>query len=298
MIHEMGLDAHLCGVTFECPPLARACNPVVLTCPPINSLMDSQQIDEAVSAAAATGTSLYRVDVAALKAANPDIVFTQDLCSVCQIDPQTAQAALASLSKPPLVVSLTPHNLGEVFDCARTIARVLNAEDHAEVHLGALNARLARITECLRSGWVSPRRVVFLEWLSPLFCCGHWIPEQIQLAGGIDAFGVPGEKSRVIEWEDLRASDPEVILIGPCGFDVCRTQREMPLLTARPGWHDLTAVRNNEVHVIEANLFTQPAAGTLVEGIELLAGLLHPGVIGPEAGPSVAKPGQSGQGTP
>ena len=279
IIYDLGLQECLHGVTFECPAPALEDKPKVVHCMLEGKDYSSQEIDRIFSASKAQGKSLYYVDETALAAIAPDVIFTQDVCEVCQIDTACTQAAVAKLEKPPQLIPLSPQTLDDVFETVVTVATALGEEEAAYQHLSALQQRLDRLIDVQRKFRLMPKRVMLLEWLSPVYNCGHWIPHQIAYAGGTDMLANPGGDSIAFPWDKIVRYDPEVLVIAPCGFTIDRTRQEMHLLTERPGWSALQAVKNKQVYLADFALFTQPSASTLVDGIELLAALFHPNAI-------------------
>jgi iron complex transport system substrate-binding protein len=278
MIYDMGLQDLLYGVTFECPPEA-AGKPAVVRCLLEGHSYSSEEIDRIFSASKAQGKSLYYVDEPLLQQIAPDLIFTQDVCEVCQIDTTCTAAAVANLPVAPALVPLTPGNLEEVFGTAVTIARALGREEAAYRHLSGLQKRIDGITDTLRANRSPLKRVLLIEWIEPVYNCGHWIPYQIGYAGGVDMLSNPGGDSIVTPWEKIVRYDPEVLVVAPCGFHTARASQELHLLHQKPGWEGLKAVRNGAVYLADYDLFTQPSPGTLTDGIELLAGLFHPGIF-------------------
>ena len=276
MIYDLGLQDHLHGVTFECAPVALAEKPRVVRYVLEGKDYSSTEIDRIFSTSKAQGKSLYYVDDDVLQASAPDVIFTQDVCEVCQIDTACTAAAVAKLPNPPKLIPLTPQSLEDVFQTVITIATALDAEEAAYPHLAELRQRLDTVVDTLRAHRAMPRRVALLEWMDPIYNCGHWIPDQIAYAGGTDLLAHPAGDSIVMPWEKLVRYDPEVLVITPCGFTVDRTMQELSCLTQRPGWNDLRAVREGQGFVVDYDLFTQPSAATLVDGIEVLAALFHP----------------------
>ena len=279
VIYDLGLQDQLRGVTFECPKEARNTKPLVVRYLLEGKQYTSAEIDRIFSTSKAQGKSLYYVDQDLLQAASPDIIFTQDVCEVCQIDTSSVAAAAAKLAKPPKLISITPQSLNDVFDTVITIGRALGAEAIADQHLAQLQHRLDRITDQLRAHRATPRRVMLLEWIDPIYNCGHWIPNQIAYAGGTDLLAHPSGDSIVTSWEKIIRYDPEVLVIAPCGFTVSRSLEEMPCLMQLPGWSTLRAVRERKVFIVDYDLFTQSSAANLVDGIELLSVLFHPSIF-------------------
>jgi iron complex transport system substrate-binding protein len=276
MIYDMGLQHHLHGVTFECPAIALQEKQKVVRCVLEGKNYSSIEIDKIFSASKAQGKSLYYVDETILQAIQPDVIFTQDVCEVCQIDTACTAAAVAKLEKQTVLVPLTPKNLDDVFSTALTIASVLDDEEAGYRHLAALKKRTQNILQVLRAHSMPLKRVMLMEWIEPVYNCGHWIPFQIAQAGGIDMLSNPAGDSIVTRWDKIVKYDPEVLIIAPCGFDVKRSLQEIHLLTEKKGWKELQALKDKNVFILDFDLFTQPSASTLVDGIELLAALFHP----------------------
>ena len=276
MIYDMGLQDRLGGITFECPAIALAEKPRVVRCVLEGNTYSSAEIDRIFSASKAQGKSLYYVDEPLLASLAPDVIFTQDVCEVCQIDTACTAAAVAKLPKQPKLIPLTPQSLDDVYTTAITIATAMGAEEAAYAYLSKLQKRTDAVLDGLRAARMPLKRVMLMEWIEPIYNCGHWIPFQIAQAGGIDMLSNPAGDSIVTPWEKIRKYNPEVLVVAPCGFDVKRSAEELHLLTGRPGWDELEAVKNGQVYLVDFDLFTQPSASTLVDGIEMLAALFHP----------------------
>jgi iron complex transport system substrate-binding protein len=271
IISQLGLEDLIYGVTFECP----SDRPKVVRTILEGKTFSSEEIDRFVSDSKAKGIPLYYIDEELLAQAAPDIIFTQDVCDVCQIDTSVVQRAVHKLKKQPLLVPLIPRNLDDVFDNVLTIGKALHHEQKAIHLLSRLNQRRETILNTLLRNRAPLKRVMIMEWLSPIYNCGHWIPYQVAAAGGVDMLSNPGGYSIVTEWEKIRKYNPEVLVIAPCGFHIERSATEINKLTVLEGWEDMLAVKTNRVFLADANLFTQPSA-ELVDGIELLAALFHP----------------------
>lgn len=279
MIYDMNLQHLLQGITFECPHMALEEKEKVVRCVLEGNTYSSEEIDRIFSASKAQGKSLYYVDEPLLAAIAPDVIFTQDVCEVCQIDTHCTQQAVYKLPKQPQLVSLSPNNLQDVFNCAITIGTALGQEEVAYRYLAGLQKQLDTIVDTLRQHRAPLRRVMIMEWMAPVYNCGHWIPYQVAYAGGVDMLSNPAGDSIVTPWDKIRKYDPEVLVVAPCGFLTERSAEELHLLTRVPGWNDLQAVRNNEVYLADYDLFTQPSASTLVDGVTVLAKLFHPAIF-------------------
>jgi iron complex transport system substrate-binding protein len=279
MIYDMGLQHLLHGVTFECPAQALVEKQKVVRCVMEGKNYSSAEIDKIFSASKAQEKSLYYVEEELLEQIQPDIIFTQDTCEVCQIDTKCTAAAVAKLIRQPQIIPLTPNNLQDVYQTAITIATALGCEEAAYKYLSSLQKRTATILDTLRQHQMPLKRVMLMEWIEPIYNCGHWIPFQIAQAGGIDMLSNPAGDSIVTPWEKIVKYNPEVLVIAPCGFHIERAKEEMHLLTKKDNWKNIEAVKTNRVYLADFDLFTQPSASTLVDGIELLAALFHPSLF-------------------
>jgi iron complex transport system substrate-binding protein len=274
MIYELGLEDRLYGVTFECA----SDKPKIVRSKLEGRALSSAEIDRLVSETASRGETIYYIDQPLLEAAAPDVIFTQHVCDVCQIGTAFVERAVQRLPRQPRIVPLVPRRFGDVLDCATTIAREIGEPQHAATLLASVNERIDRVVDALRAARARPARAMVMEWMDPIYNCGHWIPDQIALAGGSDALSAPAAYSVPIDWEKVRLYNPEVLVIAPCGFDVERASQELGRLTEQPGFSELAAVRQQRVFVADARLFTQPSVSQLTSGIELLAHLFHPAI--------------------
>jgi iron complex transport system substrate-binding protein len=179
------------------------------------------------------------------------------------------------LAKPPQVVSLDPACIGDVLDDVRRVARATGTEAMAAPLVAAWQARIDAVTQRAASARHRPR-VLHLEWADPPMCGGHWVPEMVDMAGGINCFGDPAGGSFPLDWADVIASQPEVIVLMPCGFNVERALQDVPGLVAKEGWESLPAVQNTQVYAIDAGAYTSRSGPRLVTGLEMLAAILHP----------------------
>ncbi|MFJ8567891.1 cobalamin-binding protein [Streptomyces sp. NPDC093514] len=275
IVAELGLAADLVGRTHECdwPPEQVAGVPVVTSAEFPADTLSSREISDAVGGAAHSGSALYTLDTDALGALAPEVVLTQDLCDVCAVSYAGVSRAVRVLDGGPRVLSLEPRTLGDVLDCLVTVGELLGVRDHARARREALAARLDTV-RTLTAGRPRPR-VVAIEWLDPLWPAGHWVPEQIACAGGEPLIAAPGEHTRPMDWEAVRAARPDVLLVMPCGFGPERTLRERELLTSLPGWQDVPAVRSGEVWVLDGPAHFNRPGPRVVRGAEVLAHVLH-----------------------
>ncbi|MBN6042164.1 cobalamin-binding protein [Amycolatopsis sp. 195334CR] len=263
----------LAGRTHECDwPAEVAGVPVVTRSEIDHDRMTSREISAAVGGAH-RGSSLYSLDLDRLAEAAADVVLTQDLCEVCAISYRRVSEAVRELDAGSRVLSLEPRTLDDVLDCLRRVGEALDAEHAAAVEEEKLRARLDAVRARV-AGRPRPR-VVALEWLDPLWPAGHWVPEQIEAAGGLPLLARAGEHTRPVTWEAVTAARPDVLLLLPCGFPPERTRAELHLLTGLPGWADLPAVRSGRVHLLDGPAYFNRPGPRVVRGTEILADLLH-----------------------
>ncbi|WP_282700115.1 cobalamin-binding protein [Streptomyces sp. CC219B] len=275
IVAELGVIERLVGRTHECdwPPAAVTDVPVVTSAEFTSDDLTSREISDAVGGSAHSGSSLYTLDTEALASLRPDVVLTQDLCDVCAVSYQKVSRAVRVLDADTRVLSLEPRTLDDVLDCLVTVGDLLGVRERAERRRAELRARLDRVHGAV-AGRDRPR-VVAIEWLDPLWPAGHWVPEQITCAGGEPLLATPGEHTKPMTWEAVRAARPDVVLVLPCGFAPEQTLRERELLTALPGWADLPAVRAGRVWVLDGPAYFNRPGPRVVRGAEVLAHVLH-----------------------
>lgn len=274
IVFALGLGDRLVGVTHECdhPPEARRL-PVVT-----RSLVDtagqaSREIHAHVVRALHAGSSLYALDQALLARLDPDLILTQELCSVCAVAYHQVREAVRVLPGPREVLSLEPTTLDEVLATIETVAGRAGVPERGAALVAALRARLEAVRA--RAADLPPPRVATLEWLDPPFAAGHWVPEMVGLAGGVDVLGHPGRPSREVGWDAVREADPDVLVLMPCGFDLGRTLVELAR-APRPGWAELRAVGAGRVYGVDGSAYFNRPGPRLVDGVEILAEILHP----------------------
>jgi len=271
----VGLGDDIVAVTHECdyPPEIRG-RPVVVHSRIDSAAHGSAEIDAQVEAALARGEALYRIDVDALAAAQPDLIITQDLCDVCALPSLDVEAIVARLPGAPRVLRLHPHTLGDILDDVLAVGAAAGRGPEAHRLVAALRARIARVEQAVRG---RPRpRVFCMEWLDPPFCAGHWMPELVESAGGADVLGRRGRPSVRVEWDAIVAAAPEVVMLTVCGFDVARTCRELDAVTRRPAWRSLPAVAAGRVYATDGSSYFSRSGPRIVDGLEIMAAILHP----------------------
>lgn len=263
------------GRSHECDyPEQVKDKPVLVDCALDLSKMSMAEIDAAVSKQIASGKSLYKVDEEKLRAAAPTLLVTQNLCQVCGPSGNEVSHVLKTMSSPPRVIWQTPKTFAEVVEAVRILGKELGTEERAQDWARKAGIRVQEIHSITRR--LEPVRVAFLEWVDPVYCGGHWIPQMLEWAGACDRNSRNGTDSVRISWEALCDSQPEVIIVSPCGFKTAKALEQAALLKQRSNWNDLPAVRQGRVYAVDANAYFARPGPRIVEGIELLAHLIHP----------------------
>jgi iron complex transport system substrate-binding protein len=275
MICVLGLEDQLVGVTHECdfPASVRVLPSVTRTLIP--SKASSVEIDGLVREQLRANQALYTLDLPALQELRPDLIVTQALCSVCAVAEDEVQSAACNLPGNPRVINLEPKSLSGVFGAISQVAKAAGVEEKAEQVEKQLTGRVEAVRS--RTAGLQHRpRVVLLEWLDPPFSCGHWSPELVRLAGGVEGLGQEGQASRTLQWDELVAWQPELVFIACCGFSVNRTLKDVSLLHSIPGWQELPAVRLGKVFVTDGSQYFSRPGPRLVDSLEILAHTIHP----------------------
>lgn len=271
----LGLGQSLVGVTHECDFPPQAAYKAVMT----RNLLQlegqpPQEVDRHVRQALHQGSSLYALDQEALGKAHPDLILTQELCEVCAVAyPQVLDAAKL-LPGRPTVLSLEPETLAEVLRSINDVGQVVGARERAAELVRGLWARLDAVRGAV-AGRAKPK-VACLEWLDPLMVAGHWVPDQVDVAGGIDVLGESGKRSRVITRDELVAAQPEVILSMPCGYRLEESLAQLESAAALKGRRQLAAVKSGQVYALDGSWYFNRPGPRVVDGIEMLARILHP----------------------
>jgi iron complex transport system substrate-binding protein len=278
LLYELGVDEKIFGVTHEClyPENART-KPRV-----INSVFDpntlsSREIDDKVVELMRNGSDIYILDEINLKNANPDLIISQETCEVCSAYTGHVTRALNVLDKKPEVLPLNPHDVSEIFESIKSVAKKLSREEKGQQIIQSLQARI----DFIQGNYFESRpRVLALEWLDPFFTSGHWIPEMIELAGGKNQISLKREQSRRLDFNEIEECNPDIIVLMPCGFNTHRTILEYKkVLLKDPKWNKLDAIQNNKVFAVDANSYFSKPSLRIVTGIEILAKIIHPHIF-------------------
>jgi iron complex transport system substrate-binding protein len=271
ILFAIGAGDDVVGVTFECDFPAEARTRTIVSTSAMPEGLAPAEIDAFVVAAMARGDDLYHLDEGALAGLDAGLVVTQDLCAVCAVDVAVVDDALAHLGCTAEVLTIDPHTLTEVLASIEVLGRATGHEDAAAAVVAVQRARLEAVANRV-AGRPRPR-VMFLEWTEPPFAPGHWIPEMIELAGGTPLLATPGEKSRRVTWEAIRAAEPDVFVVAPCGFDRDGCRKLADELVASGVLPD-----GVPVHAVDANASWARPGTRMADGVEELAQLLHPAV--------------------
>ena len=287
--YALGLADQVVAVTHECdyPPAAAARPHATRNVLPLG-ISDSAEIDRLVTQRVLEGGSIYALDVPLLERLAPDLILTQALCEVCAVSYEDVVAIARHLPGAPAVASIEPRTVEEILDSIRTVGQLAGRVETADAVVSALRARIAFLGERLAVSAHRPS-VVCLEWLDPPMVAGHWVPEMVELAGGRDALGRAGEPAVRVDWEEIRAAEPDALVLMPCGYGLEATLCEVERLLEGPaGWpplpDDLPAIRAERVYAVDGSGYFNRPGPRVVGGIEILAGILHPEALS-SAGP-------------
>jgi iron complex transport system substrate-binding protein len=278
IVCALGRRDWLVGRSHECDFPADVGSLPTLTAPKFKIEGSSAEIDARVQAIVREGLSVYRVDGEALKALEPDVIVTQDHCEVCAVSLSDVEAATCTWTGRSVeIVSLKPDSTADVYADIRRVARALDARPAGEALVADMQHRIEAVRARVAGG---PRpRVAFIEWVEPLMAGGNWMPELIEAAGGDNLFGAAGKHSDWMQWSELAAADPEVIIVGPCGYDLKRSIEELPILRERAGWAQIAAVQNGRVYFVDGNAYCNRPGPRLAETTEILAEMIHPQTV-------------------
>jgi len=281
IVCALGFEHQLVGRSHECDYPSAVVRLPALTSPKFNPEGSSAEVDDRVKKILAEALSVYRVDAEKLRGLAPGVIVTQSQCDVCAVSLRDVETAVAQWvgGPPPKIVSLAPFGLSDVFADMERVAVALDAPDRGTQLVGRLRQRMAAIEDRARQASARPG-IACIEWIEPLMAAGNWMPELVAIAGGRNLFGNAGQHSPWMKFEDLAAADPDVILIMPCGFNLERTAAELPVLTNRPQWPRLKAVREGRVYLADGNQFFNRPGPRIVESLEILAEILHPEFFG------------------
>lgn len=276
IVCALGLQDNLIGRSHECDYPEAVKNLAVCSEANFEDGLTSQQIDDKVKEILADALSVYTVKREVIKQLAPDVVITQAQCEVCAVSLQEVEQALDDyLDKKATIISLQPNSLTDILNDIKTVADALGAPDAGADLLERLNERIDLIKHKLKFLENKPT-IACIEWLQPLMISGNWVPELVEIAGGIPILVSNGKHSPYLEWDDIRLADPDIIVLMPCGFSMDRTLREVNILLELPGFNELKAVKNNRLYITDGNQYFNRPGPRIVDSIEILAEIINP----------------------
>lgn len=278
IVYALGLAQHLIGVSDLCdyPPEAQD-KPIISRSLIDTTVMSSAEVEAAMRQFQTTGTSPFHINVEALRQQPPDLVLTQDTCTICDPFAEDVQRALDGVQPPPHMLVLSPRTVPEIFASILAVGDAAGAPAPARALVARLEARVQEIATQAAHATYHPR-LLSLEGIQPLVAGGHWIPELKTLAGGRDELFRPGCAAQRLEWSTIRDYDPDILVITPCSSGLERSLRELSCLVVQDGWWDLQAVRTRAVYVVDHAYYSRPGP-RIVQGLEILAQLVHPEIF-------------------
>jgi iron complex transport system substrate-binding protein len=276
IVCALGFEAQLAGRSHECDFPSSVARVPALTEPKFNPEGTSAEIDRRVKKIVGDALSVYRVDAARLRELRPDVIVTQSQCEVCAVSEREVEAAVAQwLGARPKILSLAPYSLDDIFADMQRVADALDVHARGTELVQRLRARLTKIAEKASTAPARPR-VATIEWIDPLMAGGNWMPTLVEMAGATNLFGKAGEHSPWMKFDELAASDPDLILIAPCGCNMDRAAQDLPALTSRAEWANLKAVRSRRVFMADGNQYFNRPGPRIAESLEILAETVHP----------------------
>ena len=272
LLFALGVGDEVTAVTHECDHPPEALELPKITRDVIGPGLPPDEIDRAVRELTEQGRAIYELDERALQSLAPDLIVTQALCDVCAVSFDDVRAVAAKMDPAPKLVALDPHTLGEMLGDVRTLAQATDAKEAGADLVQSAAERIDRVRLAVRGA--PPVSVAALEWLDPVFVAGHWTPQLIEYAGGVDLFGMPGERSETRTWEEIAAAKPDVVVCMPCGYDA-----ERALAEAESFADELAALGAGRVVAVDAAAYFSRPGPRLVDGLELMAHILHPDLV-------------------
>ena len=272
----LGLMDQVVGVSHECDfPYEANQRARVTHCPVHDVGLTSRELDAWVRRMLRESGTIYVIDEALLRKLRPDVILTQKLCDVCAVGYGTVARLAEALPGPPQVVNLEPSSVADIFDNIRRVAEVCGMPERADELIKQLSDRIEAVRR--RVNLIrNRRRCLLMEWVDPPFCCGHWGPELVEIAGGHDPLGRKYQPSVQIDWREVLDARPEIVVLALCGYDIHRARRDYELLRSFPKFDSLSAARRGEIYLVDASAYFARPGPRIVDSLEILAGILHP----------------------
>jgi iron complex transport system substrate-binding protein len=279
IVCALGKQDQLVGRSHECDVPSDVASLPICCQPNIDINANSAEINRQVSQRLQDALSIFKVDRQVLANLEPTVIITQTQCDVCAVDLKEVEKTLCeTLPTNPQLVACEPHALKDIWSDIRIIGEAIDAKPQAESLIESLVSRLGSLRKKTEAIKKTPR-VVCIEWIEPPMSAGNWVPELVDFAGGENLFGSAGQHSPWLDWNNFLKSDPDVIIIVPCGFEIERTKTELEPLLSRPGWQNLSAVKNKRVAIADGHNFFNRPGPRVVDSAEIIAEILHPGEI-------------------
>ena len=275
LLYEFGVDDKLFGVTHECKyPEGAKLKPQVISSVINSDDLSSNEINTVTCTLLNEGKNIFELNKENLIDANPDLIISQETCEVCAAYTNQVKSALEILPNKPELYSMDPHNLQEIIQSVTKLGQILNKEKKSVEIVNSLERRIQHIQNSEKK---PIPKVLAIEWIEPFFTAGHWIPQMIEFAGGINLISKSGEHSRRMDMDEVVNSEPDIIILMPCGFDTDRTVQEYEsILHNNPAWNSLQAVKNNQIYAVDANSFFSKPSIRTIDGLEILAKIIQP----------------------
>ncbi|HEY8740861.1 MAG TPA: cobalamin-binding protein [Candidatus Dormibacteraeota bacterium] len=274
ILFAVGAGPEVVGVTHECDhPAQTAGLPVLTSNALIHEGHSPEGIDRHIQSAVHAGSSIYRLDERLLRELAPDLIVTQELCEVCAVAYTEVERAARRLPGEIPVVSLEPLTLAEICATVRTIGRFSGHQDEATRVAAEMEARIAAVAKLPRPG--ARPRVACIEWTAPLMAGGHWVPDMVEVAGGIDCLGTSATPSHYVDWSELVAAHPDILVLMPCGYDLDHTVELANEVVSRPEFSDLPASTTGLVAAVDGSSYFNRPGPRIVDGLEILAALVR-----------------------
>jgi len=273
----LGLMEQVVGVSHECDfPKEANARPRVTHCPVHNAGLASGEVDQWVRRALRDNGTIYTIDEPLLRELRPDVILTQKLCDVCAVGYGTVARLAETLPGPPQVVNLEPTSLTDIFDDIRSVAEACSVPERAHEIIAGLSERLEFVRH--RADRISHRpRCFLMEWVDPPFCSGHWGPELVEIAGGRDSLGRKNQPSAQVDWREVIEARPEIMVLALCGYDISHARRDYELLQSFPDFESIPAALDGDIYLVNASAYFARPGPRIVDSLEILAGILHPG---------------------
>ncbi len=274
IVYALGCGDKLIGRSHECDYPLEVLSLPYCTKPRFNVNGTSREIDDRVKSTLNSALSVYKVDQLKLAKLNPDIIITQSQCEVCAVSLKDVESAVGKITgKSPMIVSLEPNSLSDIWNDIKTVSKAIDVEDRGEKLIQKLKNRITILNEKVRGE--SLKSVACIEWIDPLMSAGNWVPELVKLAGGKNLFGEAGKHSPWMSLGELCEADPDIIVVMPCGYDIKKTRQEMNILIKKSNWRSLQAFKSNHIYLTDGNQYFNRPGPRIIDSLEILIEIIY-----------------------